>query len=126
MPPGCHIERPEKATFKPIPPNLNIAELIQNTSNFETVTRIDARMINAESMKDVEAYIQDHVIGKGLPLVFENWHLREDWPSWIFNMQWLKENHGSDRSSTLLHHPPCNDFYCALFVENLSNKLNCK
>lgn len=97
MPPGRNIERPERAEFKPIPPDLDIVDLIQCTPNFEHVTRIDARNINSNTMPDVEAYIHDHVIQKGLPLVIENWHLRPDWSSWIFNVGWLSQNHGQDR-----------------------------
>lgn len=97
MPPGRNIERPERAEFKALPPDLDIPYLIQSTPNFEDVTRIDARNINSDTMPDVEAYIHDHVIKKGLPLVIENWHRRSDWSSWIFNLQWLVQNHGQDR-----------------------------
>lgn len=97
MPPGRNIERPERAEFKPLPPDLNIPHLIQSTPNFEHVIRIDARNINSSTIPDVEAYVHDHVIKKGLPLVIENWHLRSDFPSWIFCVQWLIENHGPDR-----------------------------
>ncbi|RPB28392.1 hypothetical protein L211DRAFT_777647 [Terfezia boudieri ATCC MYA-4762] len=97
MPPGRNIERPERAEFKPLSPDIDILHLIQSTPNFEHVTRIDARNVNSDTMSDVEGYIHDHVIKKGLPLVIENWHLRSDWSSWIFNVQWLIQNHGQDR-----------------------------
>ncbi|KAF8474799.1 hypothetical protein BDZ91DRAFT_770159 [Kalaharituber pfeilii] len=96
MPPGRNIERPERAEFKPLPPDLDIPYLIKSTKNFRPVVCIDARNINPSTMSEVEEYIQDHVIRKGLPLVIENWHLRPDWSSWIFNLQWLIENHGPD------------------------------
>ena len=97
MPPGRNMERPTSAKFTALPPDLNVEELIRTTPNFDNVTRMDARNITASTMGTAEEYIYQQVIVKGLPLVITNWHLRSDWPSWIFNKDWLMENHGQAR-----------------------------
>ncbi|KAL7267901.1 hypothetical protein RUND412_009496 [Rhizina undulata] len=94
---GRKIHRiPERAGFKPIPPDLDITELIANTPNFQLVQRVDARSIDESTLGDLKELIQSHLIEQGLPLVIENWHLREDWPMRLFNPEWLQKTHGTD------------------------------
>src|SRR4051812_913787 len=90
------------APFVPISPTINITHLLSTTPNFKPVQRIDARHINALNVESLEAMIHEHVVSNGLPLVIENWHLRDDWPKWAFNMEWLKQNHSTDRKSRLV------------------------
>lgn len=87
----------ERAGFEPIPPNVDIPALIEQTPNFKELRRLDAREITPEHQESIDRDVYETVIVKGLPLVIENWHLRRDWPRWIFNTEWLRENHGRDR-----------------------------
>ncbi|RPB10507.1 putative JmjC domain protein [Morchella conica CCBAS932] len=84
----------DRAGFTPIPPNLDINELVKSCRNFHHVSRADARTFNsAERLKEM---IQSQVIDGGKPLVLENWHETPDWPKWIFKPEWLVDNHGQD------------------------------
>ncbi|KAK6517350.1 hypothetical protein TWF281_004006 [Arthrobotrys megalospora] len=89
--------RQEAAPFVPISPTINIPLLVSSTPNFKSVQRIDARRINATNVESLHAMIHEHVVLRGIPIVIENWHLRSDWPKWIFSVDWLKSNHGADQ-----------------------------
>ncbi len=82
----------------PIDPNLDLDALIAQQPNFQTLSRVDARTLDSspDGLNTLENIIHQHVIVAGLPLVIENWHLRSDWPRWLFNPQWLGDNHGHD------------------------------
>ncbi|KAF3126079.1 hypothetical protein TWF569_000640 [Orbilia oligospora] len=85
------------APFVPISPTINIPLLVSSTPNFKSVQRIDARRINPTSIESLQAMIHEHVVLRGIPIVIENWHLRSDWPKWMFSVDWLKSNHGADQ-----------------------------
>ncbi|KAF3907225.1 hypothetical protein ABW20_dc0101962 [Dactylellina cionopaga] len=85
------------ASFVPISPTLDIPLLISSTPNFKSVQRVDARRINPTNIESLQSMIHEHVVVKGIPLIIENWHLRSDWQKWVFNVDWLKSNHGSDQ-----------------------------
>ncbi|KAF3923298.1 hypothetical protein ABW21_db0202598 [Orbilia brochopaga] len=89
--------RQEAAPFVPISPTIDIPLLVSSTPNFKPIQRIDARRINANNIESLQTMIHEHVVTKGIPLVIENWHLRSDWPKWVFNVEWLKSNHGTDQ-----------------------------
>ncbi|KAK6535222.1 hypothetical protein TWF694_001690 [Orbilia ellipsospora] len=89
--------RQEAAPFVPISPTVNIPLLVSSTPNFQSVQRVDARRINHTNIESLQAMIHEHVVVKGIPLVLENWHLRSDWPKWVFNLDWLQKNHGTDQ-----------------------------
>ncbi|KAK6351796.1 hypothetical protein TWF718_004941 [Orbilia javanica] len=89
--------RQEAAPFVPINPTVNIPLLVSSTPNFKSVQRIDARRINPTNIESLQAMIHEHVVLRGIPIVIENWHLRSDWPKWIFSVDWLKSNHGADQ-----------------------------
>ncbi|KAK6338328.1 hypothetical protein TWF730_002391 [Orbilia blumenaviensis] len=91
--------RQEAAPFVPISPTINIPLLVSSTPNFKSVQRIDARRINPTNIESLQAMIHEHVVLRGIPIVIENWHLRSDWPKWIFSVDWLKSNHGNDQVS---------------------------
>lgn len=85
-------QRPS-AAFDPIPPNLDLAALVEETENFEYVTRVSCNMIESQSMEAFEKLVLLHVILGGKPLVIEGFHHRMD--EWTFTSQWLKDNCGS-------------------------------
>lgn len=89
-----------KARFEAIPPDLDVEKLIRGTPNFVALPRVDAtQLLDDETLANLQTYIQQHVIEGGEPLVIENWHRRADWPRWMFNPDWLVQNHGKDRAS---------------------------
>ncbi|KAL9127997.1 MAG: hypothetical protein Q9217_003223 [Psora testacea] len=84
-------QRPS-AAFDPIPPDLDLAALVEQTPNFEYVTRVSCDMIEAQSMEAFEKLVLLHVIIGGKPLVIEGFQNRLD--EWTFTSQWLKDNCG--------------------------------
>ena len=85
-------QRPS-AAFDPIPPNLDLATLVEETPNFEYVTRVSCDTIEAQGMEAFEKLLLLHVIIGGKPLVIDGFQHRLD--EWTFTSQWLKDNIGS-------------------------------
>ena len=87
-----------KAKMVYLPPDLDLEALILQTPNFKTLPRLDAtQLVGQDAFEALAMYVQQHVIDAGLPLVIEKWHERPDWPHYMFNPDWLKQNHGRDR-----------------------------
>ncbi|KAI4129340.1 MAG: hypothetical protein LQ338_002285 [Usnochroma carphineum] len=80
------------AAFDPISPDLDLDALVQQTPNFEYVTRISCDMIETQGLETFEKLVLLHVIIGGKPLVIEGFHKRLD--EWTFTSQWLQDNHG--------------------------------
>ncbi|KAI4155097.1 MAG: hypothetical protein L6R39_001301 [Caloplaca ligustica] len=80
------------AAFDPISPDLDLDALVQQTPNFEYVTRISCDMIETQGQEIFEKLVLLHVIIGGKPLVIEGLHTRLD--EWTFTSQWLQDNHG--------------------------------
>jgi hypothetical protein len=89
------------AAFEPISPDLNLPELVESTSNFEFVVRIHWSAIEDQGLEKFEKLILLHVIIGGKPLVIEGYNERLE--SWIFAVQWLRDNYGSKRRSKLIY-----------------------
>ena len=84
-------QRPS-AAFDPIPPDLDLAALVEETPNFEYVTRVSCDMIEAQGMEAFEKLLLLHVVIGGKPLVIDGFQHRLD--EWTFTSQWLKDNIG--------------------------------
>ncbi|KAL8871921.1 MAG: hypothetical protein Q9174_002355 [Haloplaca sp. 1 TL-2023] len=84
-------QRPS-AAFDPISPDLDLDALVEQTENFEYVTRISCDMIETQGLEAIEKIILLHVIIGGKPLVIEGFHHRLD--EWTFTSGWLQDNHG--------------------------------
>ncbi|KAL8937726.1 MAG: hypothetical protein Q9211_003539 [Gyalolechia sp. 1 TL-2023] len=80
------------AAFDPISPDLDLDALVQQTPNFEYVTRISCDMIETQGLDTFEKLVLLHVIIGGRPLVIEGFHKRLD--EWTFTNGWLQDNHG--------------------------------
>ncbi|KAL8717583.1 MAG: hypothetical protein Q9225_005185 [Loekoesia sp. 1 TL-2023] len=80
------------AAFDPISPDLDLDALVQQTPNFEYVTRISCDMIDTQGLDTFEKLVILHVIIGGKPLVIEGFHKRLD--EWTFTSGWLQDNHG--------------------------------
>lgn len=84
-------QRPS-AAFDPIPPDLDLASLVEDTPNFEYVTRISCDMIEAQGLEAFDRLVLLQVILGGKPLVVEGFQHRLD--EWTFTSQWLQDNCG--------------------------------
>lgn len=80
------------AAFDPISPDLDLDALVQQTSNFEYVSRISLDMIETQAPEQFEKLLLKHVILGGKPLVIEGFNKRLD--EWTFTCAWLQDNHG--------------------------------
>lgn len=80
------------ASFEPIPPDFNVAALVEETPNFEYVVRISAEMVDEQGVDAFEKLILLYVILGGKPLIVENYDRKLD--KWTFTSQWLKDNCG--------------------------------
>lgn len=78
------------AAFEPIPPDFDLAALVEATPNFEYVERIHCDMIDHQGIEDFEKLVMLHVIIGGKPLVVEGYQERLD--RWTFALQWLRDN----------------------------------
>lgn len=84
-------QRPS-AAFDPIPPDLDLPRLVEETPNFEYVTRISCEMIEEQGIESFDKLVLLHVILGGKPLVIEGYNFRLD--KWTFTSQWLQDNCG--------------------------------
>ena len=85
--------RGPSAAFEPIPPDLNLAALVEETPNFEYVTRVSCDMVDQQSSDAFEKLVLLHVIIGGKPLVIDGFQNKLD--GWTFTNQWLQDNCGS-------------------------------
>ncbi|KAI4090330.1 MAG: hypothetical protein LQ339_008387 [Xanthoria mediterranea] len=80
------------AAFDPISPDIDLDVLVQQTPNFEYVTRISCDVIETQGLDTFEKLVLLHVLVGGKPLVVEGFHKRLD--EWTFTSAWLQDNHG--------------------------------
>lgn len=90
MPSSSHPQ----AQFVPISPDLDLDALVENTDNFDYVTRISTEKLQEHSIQSFEALVLAVVIQSGKPLVIEDWP-EKSLPPWLFSRQWLEENMGT-------------------------------
>lgn len=79
-----------QAKFDPIPPDLDLHALVDNTPNFQWVNRVTAAQIRNIGPQEFEKLVLIHVIQGGKPLVIEKWNDRL--PKSLFSSAWLEEN----------------------------------
>ncbi|KAG4428123.1 hypothetical protein IFR05_016393 [Cadophora sp. M221] len=82
-----------QAQFVPISPEFDLATLVENTNNFDYVTRLSTEKLKELSIQSLEALILAVVIQSGKPLVIEDWG--ESLPPWLFSKEWLESNWGT-------------------------------
>ncbi|KAI9678151.1 MAG: hypothetical protein M1817_006096 [Caeruleum heppii] len=81
-----------KAQFLPISPRYNFDRLVEETPNFEFVTRISHQTIKDQDANAFEKLILLHVILGGKPLVIEGY--QDELPKHLFSVGWLDQNEG--------------------------------
>jgi len=86
MPPLSHPQ----AQFVPIPPDLDLSTLVEETDNFDYVTRLPNHVLQDHSIQSLEQLVLLHVVIGGKPLVIEGWG--DKLPPWLFSSEWLLNN----------------------------------
>jgi hypothetical protein len=84
-----------RAQFVPIPPDLDLGALVENTQNFDYVTRLPSEVVKEHSIQSLEQLVLLHVVIGGKPLVIEGWGERLD--PYLFSHEWLQQNLGKKR-----------------------------
>ncbi|KAI0432832.1 hypothetical protein F5Y09DRAFT_119134 [Xylaria sp. FL1042] len=85
MPSALHPQ----AKFDPIPPDLDLHNVVDRTPNFDWVTRISIAQIRRLGPTGFEKLVQLHVIEGGRPLVIEGWD--RVLPKDLFSAAWLEK-----------------------------------
>ncbi|OJJ41267.1 hypothetical protein ASPWEDRAFT_100570 [Aspergillus wentii DTO 134E9] len=85
-------QRP-RAAFEPISPDLNLAQLVESTANFEFAVRIPCDSIDNNGLESFNKLVLLHVILGGRPLVIEGFNKRLD--SSLFSEKWLREHYSA-------------------------------
>lgn len=78
----------------PIPPDFDLNTFVENTENFDYVTRLSVEKLQEHSIQSFEALVLAVVIQSGKPLVIEDWP-EKSLPPWLFSVKWLEENLGT-------------------------------
>jgi hypothetical protein len=84
--------RRSRATFVPIPPDLDLKTVVENTENFEYAPRIPYNAIQENGIEKFQKLVLSHVVQDGKPLVIDGFEKILD-PS-LFSPQWLSDKHG--------------------------------
>ncbi|EOO00420.1 hypothetical protein UCRPA7_4078 [Phaeoacremonium minimum UCRPA7] len=87
MAPSMHPQ----AKFDPIPPNLDLHNLVDRTPNFEWAMRISAKELMRFDAQRFEKLVYLHVIAGGKPLVITDWNLKL--PKSIFSAAFLQNTY---------------------------------
>jgi hypothetical protein len=82
-----------RASFKPIPPDFDLRQLVEIHENFQYVDRISVDTIPEQGIEQFEKLVLLHVIIGGKPLVIDGFEERLD--PLIFSEKWLRDNHGN-------------------------------
>jgi hypothetical protein len=92
MPTALHPQ----AKFDPIPPDLDLHSLVENTANFEWAKRITVPQMQRLSAQDFENLVTQFVVKGGRPLVISGWD--QLLPNNIFNGGWLQQTYDKKRT----------------------------
>lgn len=95
-----------RASFEPIPPDLDITELVNNTDNFQFADRVAFDVIARMEPDKFEKLVTKHCIIHGRPLVIDGYESHLD--PWTFNPKWLSDNHGANSKLAVHEHVACN------------------
>jgi hypothetical protein len=92
MPTSLHPQ----AKFDPIPPDLDLHDLVEKTPNIEWALRVSTAQIRNLGPLEFEKLVQLHVIIGGKPLVIQKWN--DVLPSWLFSREWLEKTYDKKRA----------------------------
>ena len=91
MPTSLHPQ----AKFDPIPPDLDLHDLVEKNANLSWVLRISMSQIRNLSQQEFENLVNIHVIQQGKPLVISGWD--ELLPKDLFSAAWLENTYDKKR-----------------------------
>lgn len=95
MPTSLHPQ----AKFDPIPPDLDLHELVDRTENFKWAQRVSRQQIRGLGQQEFEKLVLLHVIVGGKPLVIEGWDAIL--PKSVFSKEWLENTYDKKRRLNL-------------------------
>lgn len=81
-----------RASFEPIPPDLDLKALVEETPHFQYVDRISCDLIDQQGYEEFDKLVLVHVVLGGKPLIIDGYDARLD--EWTFSSKWLLDNHG--------------------------------
>ncbi|PHH84709.1 hypothetical protein CDD83_1513 [Cordyceps sp. RAO-2017] len=87
MPTSLHPQ----AKFDPIPPDLDLHNLVDRSPNFRWAQRVSRAQIRNLGPQEFEKLVHIHVIAGGQPLVIDGWEAVL--PRWLFNVEWLEKSY---------------------------------
>ncbi|CAG8979365.1 hypothetical protein HYALB_00002491 [Hymenoscyphus albidus] len=82
-----------QAQFVPIPPDFDLAALVDVTPNFDYVTRLSVEQLKLHTIQSFEALVVALVIQSGKPLIIEDYG--SALPPDLFGRTWLESNLGT-------------------------------
>lgn len=82
-----------RMAFEPLPPILDINEIVDSTPNFEHAMRITCDSIDDFPLEDFEKLVLYQVVLSGRPLVIEGFQKHLD--NHLFSEKWLGEKYKS-------------------------------
>ena len=85
----------------PMSPDLDLSVLVENTPNFDYVTRLSRAQLEELSIQMLEQLVLLHVVIGGKPLVMEDLESRID-PN-LFSPLWLQRHLGKRGTQFLTH-----------------------
>jgi hypothetical protein len=88
-----------QAQFVPLSPDFDLDALVENTQNFDYVTRLSTEQLKEHSIQSFEALVLAVVIQSGKPLIIEDW--ASALPTDLFSKDWLEKHLG--KNGELLH-----------------------
>ena len=97
MPPLTHPQ----AQFVPIPPDLDLNALVENTPNFDYVMRIPMILLEEHTVQSLEQMVLLNVVIGGKPLVIEGWEENERFNRDLFSPRWLEMTMDKEGTSSL-------------------------
>ncbi|KAK0390014.1 hypothetical protein NLU13_3587 [Sarocladium strictum] len=80
-----------QAKFDPIPPDLDLHNLVDQTQNFKWAQRVSREQIRSIGQEQFEKLVQLYVIEQGRPLVVEGWNTALPKP--LFTAGWLEQTY---------------------------------
>jgi hypothetical protein len=89
-----------QAKFDPIPPDLDLHSLVDQTQNFKWAQRVSREQIRSIGQEQFEKLVQAYVIDQGRPLVVEGWNTALPKP--MFTSEWLEQTYDKKRKALIL------------------------
>ncbi|KPM41197.1 hypothetical protein AK830_g5364 [Neonectria ditissima] len=86
-----------QAKFDPIPPDLNLHDIVERTPNFKWVQRVSRAQIRNLGQQEFEKLVLIHVVAGGKPLVIDGWDAVL--PKGLFDASWLENTYDKKQES---------------------------